>query len=42
MDQQKKMMGMGWGRFTAMIATSTFIMFFLMFQLIYSFDHSWK
>ncbi|MBS9405540.1 DUF305 domain-containing protein [Halomonas sp. TRM85114] len=33
-------MGMGWGRFAAMIATSTFIMFFLMYQLVYSFDHA--
>lgn len=33
-------MGMGWGRFAAMIATSTFIMFFLMYQLIYSMDHA--
>jgi len=40
MDQQKKTMGMGWGRFAAMIATSTFIMFFLMYQLVYSFDHA--
>lgn len=45
MDQQKKKMekqtmGMGWGRFAAMIATSTFIMFFLMYQLVYSFDHA--
>lgn len=40
MDQQKQMMGMGWGRFAAMIATSTFIMFFLMYQLIYSTDHA--
>lgn len=40
MDQQKKTMRMGWGRFAAMIATSTFIMFFLMFQLIYSFGHA--
>ena len=40
MDQQKKTMGMSWGRFAAMIATSTFIMFFLMYQLIYSFDHA--
>ena len=39
MDQQKKMMSMSWGRFAAMIATSTFIMFFLMYQLVYSFDH---
>jgi hypothetical protein len=36
----KKTTGMGWGRFAAMIATSTFIMFFLMYQLIYSFDHA--
>lgn len=37
--------GMGWGRFAAMILTSTFIMFFLMYQLVYSFDHvmfSWN
>ncbi|WP_250148340.1 DUF305 domain-containing protein [Halomonas jincaotanensis] len=40
MDQQKQMMGMGWGRFAAMIATSTFIMFFLMYQLVYSIDHA--
>jgi hypothetical protein len=40
MDQQKKMMSMSWGRFAAMIATSTFIMFFLMYQLVYSFDHA--
>jgi hypothetical protein len=40
MDQKKQMMGMGWGRFAAMIATSTFIMFFLMYQLVYSFDHA--
>ena len=40
MDQQKQMTGMGWGRFAAMIATSTFIMFFLMYQLVYSFDHA--
>lgn len=30
--------GMGWGRFAAMIATSTVIMFFLMYQLVYRFD----
>lgn len=30
---------MGWGRFAAMIATSTFIMFFLMYQLVYEADH---
>ena len=32
-------MKMGWGRFVAMIATSTFIMFFLMYQLLYSVEH---
>ncbi len=40
MDQQKPQMGMSWTRFAAMIATSTFIMFFLMYQLVYSFDHA--
>jgi hypothetical protein len=40
MDQHKQMMGMGWGRFGAMIATSTVIMFFLMYQLIYTVDHA--
>ena len=40
MDQQKQMMRMGWGRFAAMVGTSTFIMFFLMYQLIYSLDHA--
>ena len=29
-----------WGKFVAMIATSTFIMFFLMYQLVYSLDHA--
>ena len=33
-------MHMGWGRFAAMIATSSFIMFFLMYQLVYSADHA--
>lgn len=32
-------MHMGWGRFAAMIATSAIIMFFLMYQLVYTFDH---
>lgn len=31
---------MGWGRFAAMIGASTLIMFFLMYQLVYSFDHA--
>lgn len=37
--EQQQPMGMGWGRFAAMIATSTVIGFFLMYQLVYSFDH---
>lgn len=32
--------GMGWGRFVAMIVTSTAVMFFLMYQLVYTFDHA--
>jgi hypothetical protein len=39
MDQHGKSMKMGWGRFAAMIATSTVIMFFLMYQLVYEADH---
>ena len=38
--EQGKEMTMSWGRFAAMIATSTFIMFFLMYQLVYSADHA--
>ncbi len=40
MEHDGRMMSMGWGRFAAMIATSTLIMFFLMYQLIYSTDHA--
>lgn len=40
MDQHKQRMGMSWVRFATMIATSTFIMFFLMYQLVYSLDHA--
>lgn len=40
MNQQKQMVNMSWGRFAAMIAISTFVMFFLMYQLVYSFDHA--
>ena len=45
MDQREKMahqkheMHMGWGKFAAMILTSVAIMFVLMYQLVYSFDH---
>lgn len=38
-DRQDSM-GMGWGRFAAMITVSTVIMFFLMYQLVYSLDHA--
>lgn len=31
---------MGWGRFALMIATSTVIMFVLMYQLVYGWDHA--
>lgn len=37
--QEHDMMKMGWGRFAAMIATSTLIMFVLMYQLVYEWDH---
>ena len=33
------MKSMSWWRFAGMIATSTVIMFFLMYQLVYSSDH---
>jgi hypothetical protein len=39
MDQREQM-GMGWGRFAAMIGTSVVIMFFLMYQLVYTVDHA--
>lgn len=38
--QHKDQQGMSWGRFAGMIATSTVIMFFLMYQLIYSTEHA--
>jgi hypothetical protein len=40
MDHSPDKMKMGWGRFAAMIATSTIIMFLLMYQLVYSADHA--
>lgn len=40
MEKDNQKMGMSWIKFAAMIATSTFIMFFLMYQLVYSFDHA--
>lgn len=40
MDQQHHEMKMGWGRFAAMIAMSTIVMFFLMYHLVYSAEHA--
>ena len=40
MEHQRQQMGMSWGRFAGMIVTATVIMFFLMYQLIYSMDHA--
>ena len=40
MQDEKQMSGMGWGRFAAMVITSTVVMFFLMYQLVYSLDHA--
>ncbi|MGV8930074.1 MAG: DUF305 domain-containing protein [Brevundimonas sp.] len=34
------MKNMGWGRFAGMIATSTVVMFILMYHLVYSLDHA--
>jgi hypothetical protein len=40
MDEHRPMMAMSWTSFAGMIGTSTVIMFFLMYQLIYSIDHA--
>ena len=37
---EKQKMHMSWGRFAAMIGVSTVIMFFLMYQLVYTLDHA--
>ena len=34
MDQRRQEMGMSWGQFAAMVVVSTFIMLFLMYQLV--------
>jgi hypothetical protein len=39
-DGHRQMMAMSWSRFMVMIGTSTFVMFVLMYQLIYSVDHA--
>lgn len=38
--QKHEMMHMSWGKFAAMIVTSTVIMFFLMYQLVYAPEHA--
>jgi hypothetical protein len=38
--KHEQMMAMSWSRFAGMIGTSTIVMFFLMYQLIYSTDHA--
>jgi hypothetical protein len=38
--EQKQNMSMSWGRFSTMIAISVLIMFFSMYQLIFSMDHA--
>lgn len=40
MDQKNHQTMMSWTRFAAMIATSTVIMFFLMYHLVFSADHA--
>jgi hypothetical protein len=39
-QDNEKVKGMAWSRFAGMIATSVAIMFFLMYQLIYTIDHA--
>ena len=40
MEHHQHAMKMSWGRFAAMIAASTVIMFFLMYQLVYTAEHA--
>lgn len=40
MQQDTQMQSMSWGKFAAMIAASVIAMFFLMYQLVYSWDHA--
>lgn len=39
-ENKHQMMKMGWGTLAAMVATSVVVMFFLMYQLVYDFDHA--
>jgi hypothetical protein len=38
-EGSRQSMQMGWGRLASMIGTSTLVMFFLMYQLVYEADH---
>ena len=38
--QQGESSVMSWGKFAAMIGASVVVMFFLMYQLVYSLDHA--
>jgi len=40
MDKHEEGTGMSWGRFAGMIVTAIVIMFFLMYQLVYTLDHA--
>lgn len=40
MHQSGQMPSMSWARFAMMIVASTVVMFFLMYQLVYSLDHA--
>lgn len=40
MEKQQHKLMMSWARFAAMVAASTVIMFFLMYQLVYSAEHA--
>lgn len=40
MQGERETPEMSWKRFVGMIATSTVVMFFLMYQLVYSLDHA--
>ena len=39
-DRDNRMMSMSWGKFAGMITAAVVAMFFLMYQLIYSWDHA--
>lgn len=39
-QQSHSAMHMGWARFAGMIIASTVVMFFLMYQLVYTYDHA--